>query len=249
MNGKRIIACLDVKDGRVVKGVNFVGLSDAGDPIGFARHYSELGIDELVLLDITATVEKRKTFVDLVRGVSEGISVPLTVGGGIASVEDVKALLEAGAAKVSINSMAVRDPSLIAAIANAVGSERLVVAIDAKEGRVAVQGGRVVTDRKVVDWAKEVERLGAGEILLTSMDHDGVKEGYDIALTKAVAAAVSIPVIASGGAGTMEHFARVFEETGVSGALGASVFHFGTIDIPKLKIFLAQRGITTSTGF
>lgn len=249
MNGKRIIACLDVKDGRVVKGVNFVGLSDAGDPIGFARHYSELGIDELVLLDITATVEKRKTFVDLVRGVSEGISVPLTVGGGIASVEDAKALLEAGAAKVSINSMAVRDPSLIVAIANAVGSERLVVAIDAKEGRVAVQGGRVVTDRKVVDWAKEVERLGAGEILLTSMDHDGVKEGYDIALTKAVAAAVSIPVIASGGAGTMEHFARVFEETGVSGALGASVFHFGTIDIPKLKIFLAQRGITTSTGF
>lgn len=249
MNGKRIIACLDVKDGRVVKGVNFVGLSDAGDPIGLARHYSELGIDELVLLDITATVEKRKTFIDLVRGVSEGISVPLTVGGGIASVEDAKALLEAGAAKVSINSMAVRDPSLIVAIANAVGSERLVVAIDAKEGRVAVQGGRVVTDRKVVDWAKEVERLGAGEILLTSMDHDGVKEGYDIALTKAVAAAVSIPVIASGGAGTMEHFARVFEETGVSGALGASVFHFGTIDIPKLKIFLAQRGITTSTGF
>jgi len=249
MNRKQIIACLDVKDGRVVKGVNFVGLSDAGDPIGLARHYSELGIDELVLLDITATVEKRKTFVDLVRGVSEGISVPLTVGGGIASVEDAKALLEAGAAKVSINSMAVRDPSLIAAIANAVGSERLVVAIDAKEGRVAVQGGRVVTDRKVVDWAKEVERLGAGEILLTSMDHDGVKEGYDIALTKAVAAAVSIPVIASGGAGTMEHFARVFEETGVSGALGASVFHFGTIDIPKLKIFLAQRGITTSTGF
>lgn len=249
MNRKRIIACLDVKDGRVVKGVNFVGLSDAGDPIGLARHYSELGIDELVLLDITATVEKRKTFIDLVRGVSEGISVPLTVGGGIASVEDAKALLEAGAAKISINSMAVRDPSLIAAIANAVGSERLVVAIDAKEGRVAVQGGRVVTDRKVVDWAKEVERLGAGEILLTSMDHDGVKEGYDIALTKAVAAAVSIPVIASGGAGTMEHFARVFEETGVSGALGASVFHFGTIDIPKLKIFLAQRGITTSTGF
>ncbi len=249
MNRKRIIACLDVKDGRVVKGVNFVGLSDAGDPIGLARHYSELGIDELVLLDITATVEKRKTFIDLVRGVSEGISVPLTVGGGIASVEDAKALLEAGAAKVSINSMAVRDPSLIAAIANAVGSERLVVAIDAKEGRVAVQGGRVVTDRKVVDWAKEVERLGAGEILLTSMDHDGVKEGYDIALTKAVAAAVSIPVIASGGAGTMEHFVRVFEETGVSGALGASVFHFGTIDIPKLKIFLAQRGITTSTGF
>lgn len=249
MNRKRIIACLDVKDGRVVKGVNFVGLSDAGDPIGLARHYSELGIDELVLLDITATVEKRKTFIDLVRGVSEGISVPLTVGGGIASVEDAKALLEAGAAKVSINSMAVRDPSLIAAIANAVGSERLVVAIDAKEGRVAVQGGRVVTDRKVVDWAKEVERLGAGEILLTSMDHDGVKEGYDIALTKAVAAAVSIPVIASGGAGTMEHFARVFEETGVSGTLGASVFHFGTIDIPKLKIFLAQRGITTSTGF
>lgn len=249
MNRKRIIACLDVKDGRVVKGVNFVGLSDAGDPIGLARHYSELGIDELVLLDITATVEKRKTFIDLVRGVSEGISVPLTVGGGIASVEDAKALLEAGAAKVSINSMAVRDPSLITAIANAVGSERLVVAIDAKEGRVAVQGGRVVTDRKVVDWAKEVERLGAGEILLTSMDHDGVKEGYDIALTKAVAAAVSIPVIASGGAGTMEHFARVFEETGVSGALGASVFHFGTIDIPKLKIFLAQRGITTSTGF
>lgn len=249
MNRKRIIACLDVKDGRVVKGVNFVGLSDAGDPIGLARHYSELGIDELVLLDITATVEKRKTFIDLVRGVSEGISVPLTVGGGIASVEDAKALLEAGAAKISINSMAVRDPSLIVAIANAVGSERLVVAIDAKEGRVAVQGGRVVTDRKVVDWAKEVERLGAGEILLTSMDHDGVKEGYDIALTKAVAAAVSIPVIASGGAGTMEHFARVFEETGVSGALGASVFHFGTIDIPKLKIFLAQRGITTSTGF
>ncbi|NLZ77622.1 MAG: imidazole glycerol phosphate synthase subunit HisF, partial [Spirochaetales bacterium] len=193
MNRKRIIACLDVKDGRVVKGVNFVGLSDAGDPVESARRYSELGIDELVLLDITATVEKRKTFIDLVGDVSKVISVALTVGGGIASVEDAKALLQAGAAKVSINSMAVKDPSLITSIANAVGSERLVVAIDAKEGRVAVQGGRVVTDRKVVDWAKEVERLGAGEILLTSMDHDGVKEGYDIALTKAVAAAVSIP--------------------------------------------------------
>ncbi|NLK13683.1 MAG: imidazole glycerol phosphate synthase subunit HisF [Spirochaetales bacterium] len=249
MNRKRIIACLDVKDGRVVKGVNFVGLSDAGDPIGLARHYSELGIDELVLLDITATVEKRKTFIDLVRGVSEGISVPLTVGGGIASVEDAKALLEAGAAKISINSMAVRDPSLITSIADAVGSKHLVVAIDAKDGMVTVQGGRVDTDRKVVDWAKEVERLGAGEILLTSMDHDGVKDGYDIVLTRAVAAAVSIPVVASGGAGTMEHFAQVFEETGAMGALGASVFHFGTVDIQKLKIFLAQRGITTITGF
>lgn len=249
MNRKRIIACLDVKDGRVVKGVNFAGLSDAGDPIELARHYSGLGIDELILLDITATVEKRKTFIDLVAGISQVISIPLTVGGGIASVEDAKALLGAGAEKISVNSMAVRDPSLITSIADAAGSNHLVVAIDAKDGMVTVQGGRVVTDKKVIDWAQEVEKRGAGEILLTSMDHDGVKDGYDIALIKAVVAAVSIPVIASGGAGTMEHFAQVFEETGAMGALGASVFHFGTVDIQKLKIFLAQRGITTITGF
>jgi cyclase len=243
MNRKRIIACLDVKDGRVVKGVNFVGLSDAGDPIGLARHYSELGIDELVLLDITATVEKRKTFIDLVRGVSEGISVPLTVGGGIASVEDAKALLEAGAAKVSINSMAVRDPSLITSIADAVGSKHLVVAIDAKDGMVTVQGGRVDTDRKVVDWAKEVERLGAGEILLTSMDADGTKSGFSIEITRMVTEAVKIPVIASGGAGNMDHFVDVFSQTGCSAALAAGIFHFGEVSIPELKKYLAARNI------
>lgn len=248
MSKKRVIACLDVKEGRVVKGVNFVGLSDAGDPVELARHYSELGIDELVLLDITATVEKRKTFIELVKRISDVIAVPLTVGGGIATVQDAKALLASGARKISINSMAVKDPTLITKIATEVGSKHLVVAIDAKEGMVTVQGGREITDKDVISWAKEVEELGAGEILLTSMDRDGVKGGYDLVLTKEVAAAVSIPVIASGGAGSMEDFAQVFEETGACGALGASVFHFQEIDIPKLQIFLAQRGITTTTG-
>lgn len=246
---KRIIACLDVKNGRVVKGVNFVGLTDAGDPVELAKYYSDLGFDELVLLDITATLEGRKTFVDLVQRVAPAIDVPLTVGGGITSVGDATALISAGATKVSINSMAVKNPTLINELAKAVGSEHLVVAIDAKEGHVAIQGGSVITETEIIPWAKEVQERGAGEILLTSMERDGTKSGYDLSLTKAVASSVSIPVIASGGAGTMEHIAALFEETMATGALGASVFHFRTIEIPKLKIFLAQRGITTNTGF
>lgn len=247
MQYKRIIPCLDIKDGRTVKGVNFVGLRDAGDPVELARRYVEEGADELVFLDITATIENRKTLADLVHRVASVIDIPFTVGGGIRSVEDAKVILNAGADKVSINTAAVDNPQLISDISNELGSETLVIAIDIKldngDWKVVVQGGNKVTDINAVEWAKEVEKLGAGEILLTSMNKDGTKEGFDIDATKAISEAVKIPVTASGGAGTIEHFADVFNQTNVSAALGASVFHFGEVAIPQLKQYLRELNI------
>ncbi len=239
---KRIIPCLDIKDGKTVKGVNFENLRDAGDPVELARLYSEQGADELVFLDITATVEKRKTLVDLVRRVAQQINIPFTVGGGISEVADVAALLAAGADKVSINSAAVKDPSLVNRLADAFGSQCVVVAIDSRhvhgEHIVHVKGGREATERHTIPWAKEVEERGAGEILLTSMDHDGTKAGFALELTAYLTQHLNIPVIASGGAGTMEHFVEIFRNNGADAALAASIFHFGEIPIPTLKEFL-----------
>lgn len=244
---KRIIPCLDIKDGRTVKGVNFVDLRDAGDPVQLAKAYAEQGADELVFLDITATVEKRKTLVELVRRVAAQINIPFTVGGGIGSVEDVSALLHAGADKVSINSAAVRTPRLITELAKEFGSQCVVVAIDTRyvEGKdiVHTHGGRKATDMLTLDWAKQVEALGAGEILLTSMDADGTKAGFDLRVTKLIAEAVNIPVIASGGAGNQEHFLEVFQKAKADAALAASIFHFGEIKIPELKQYLHEAGI------
>jgi len=244
---KRIIPCLDIKDGRTVKGVNFVSLRDAGDPVQLAKAYAEQGADELVFLDITATVEKRKTLIELVRRVAAQINIPFTVGGGIASVEDVSALLHAGADKVSINSAAVKNPRLISDLAKEFGSQCVVVAIDTRqvEGKdiVHTHGGRKATELLTLEWAKQVEALGAGEILLTSMDADGTKEGFDLRVTKLIAEAVKIPVIASGGAGHQEHFLEVFQQAKADAALAASVFHFGEISIPALKKYLYEAGI------
>lgn len=244
---KRIIPCLDIKDGRTVKGINFVDIQDAGDPIELAKKYVEQGADELVFLDITATVENRKTLVELVTHISEEINIPFTVGGGINSVADVSNLIKAGADKVSINSSAVKQPELIAAIAQEFGNQCVVVAIDTKfvdnEWMVFVHGGRTPTSLKTVDWAKQVERLGAGEILLTSMNNDGTKNGFAIDITKQVSEAVNIPVIASGGAGKSEHFAAVFEQTKATGGLAASIFHYGEISIPALKKYLKTNKI------
>lgn len=232
----------------MVKGVNFVNLVDAGDPVEAAVAYDESGADELVFLDITATHENRPLVLEMVRQVAERVFIPFTVGGGVRTLEDARALLLAGADKVSVNSAAVARPELIRELADHFGSQAVVLAIDAKRvapGRweVYVAGGRKPTGLDAVAWAREGERLGAGEILLTSMDADGTKAGYDLALTRAVAEAVRIPVIASGGAGTPEHFAEVFERAGADAALAASVFHFGEIPIPELKHYLAQRGI------
>lgn len=239
---KRIIPCLDIKDGQTVKGVNFVDIRSAGDPIELAKRYVKEGADELVFLDITATIEGRKTFAELVRKIALEINIPFTVGGGISSVEDAKVLLTAGADKVSINSAAVRNPQLVKEIADEFGSQFLVVAIDAglidQEWKVFVKGGREATERNVADWAEEVEALGAGEILLTSMQNDGTKNGFAIELTKQLTDKLNIPVIASGGAGSKAHFSNVFKETGATGALAASVFHFGEIPIPDLKKYL-----------
>jgi len=245
---RRIVPCLDVHEGRVVKGVNFVNLVDAGDPVEAAVAYDESGADELVFLDITATHENRPLVLEMVRRVAERVFIPFTVGGGVRTLEDARALLLAGADKVSVNSAAVARPELIRELADHFGSQAVVLAIDAKRvgpGRweVYVAGGRKPTGLDAVAWAREGERLGAGEILLTSMDADGTKAGYDLELTRAVGEAVSIPVIASGGAGTPEHFAEVFERAGADAALAASVFHFGEIPIPELKRYLAQRGI------
>ncbi|NIK74309.1 cyclase [Thermonema lapsum] len=244
---KRIIPCLDIKDGRTVKGVNFVSLRDAGDPVQLAKAYAEQGADELVFLDITATVEKRKTLVELVRRVAAQINIPFTVGGGIASVEDVSALLHAGADKVSINSAAVKNPRLISDLAKEFGSQCVVVAIDTRQvggkDMVHTHGGRKATELLTLEWAKQVEALGAGEILLTSMDADGTKEGFDLRVTKLIAEAVKIPVIASGGAGNQEHFLEVFQQAKADAALAASVFHFGEISIPALKKYLYEAGI------
>ena len=248
MLAKRIIPCLDVKDGRVVKGVNFVGLRDAGDPVELAAHYSAQGADEIVFLDITATHEGRKTVVDMLRRTAERVFVPLAVGGGIRTVEDFTELLRAGADKISVNSAAVRDPSLITRAAEKFGSQCVVTAIDAKrrpEGgyEVYLNGGRIPTGIDAVEWAVKAESLGAGEILLTSMDADGTKAGFDLAMTRAVTSAVRIPVIASGGCGRLEHFAEAFTEARADAALAASLFHYGELTIKEVKDYLRGQSI------
>ena len=244
---KRIIPCLDIQDGRTVKGINFVDIQDAGDPIELAKRYVEEGADELVFLDITATVEKRKTLVELVTRIAAEINIPFTVGGGINTIEDVIDIIKAGADKVSVNSSAVKTPQLISEIANEFGSQCVVVAIDTKfdgnEWIVFVHGGRTPTPLKTVEWAKEVERLGAGEILLTSMNNDGTKSGFAMDITDAVSRAVNIPVIASGGAGTKDHFVTLFKQTHASAGLAASIFHYGEIPIPELKDYLNTENI------
>lgn len=257
MLAKRIIPCLDVHEGRVVKGVNFVNLVDAGDPVEQAQVYDQAGADELVFLDITATHESRDIVTDMVRRVADTVFIPFTVGGGIRTVEDMRAILLAGADKVSINSAAVKTPELIGEGAKRFGSQCIVVAVDARrrtaenaglaergEGwDVFVSGGRINTGIDAVAWAKEIERRGGGEILLTSMDGDGTKAGYDVALTRAVSDAVTIPVIASGGAGTMDHFRAALVEGGAAAALAASLFHFKELAIMDLKRYLAEQGV------
>lgn len=248
MLAKRIIPCLDVKDGRVVKGVNFVNLTDVGDPVDAAKAYYEAGCDELVFLDITATHEERDTTVDMVRRVAEQVFIPFTVGGGIRSVEDMNKMLKAGADKVSVNSSAVANPQLIADCAEKFGNQCVVVAIDAKKvedgsWHVFVAGGRKDTGIDLLDWAKKVVSLGAGEILLTSMDKDGTKSGFDIEMLNAVANVVTVPIIASGGAGNIQHILEVFEKTPATGALAASIFHYGEVSIADTKQAMRQSGI------
>ena len=244
---KRIIPCLDIKDGRTVKGVNFVDIRDAGDPVALAKQYVKQGADELVFLDITATIEHRTTWIDLVKQIAREIDIPFTVGGGINTVEDVRNLIKAGADKVSINSSAVKRPELIKEIAQEFGSQCMVLAIDTKfeenEWKVFVHGGRTATPLKTVAWAKQAEALGAGEILLTSMNNDGTKKGFATDITNQVSAAVNIPVIASGGAGSKLDFKNLFEQTGATAGLAASIFHFGEIPIPELKNYLKQNKI------
>lgn len=248
MYAKRIIPCLDVKNGRVVKGVSFVDLRDAGDPVECAAAYDKQGADELVLLDITATHEGRSTMIDIVSKVANTVFIPFTVGGGIKSVDDFKELLRAGADKISVNSAAVRNPDLINEAAYKFGSQCVVVAIDAKKNEnsweVYLNGGRIPTGIDAVEWAKEAERRGAGEILLTSMDKDGQKSGYDIELTRAVSESVGIPVIASGGAGKAEHFLDAFTHGKADAVLAASLFHFNELPIPELKEYLAKNNIS-----
>lgn len=248
MLAKRIIPCLDVRDGRVVKGVNFVNIRDAGDPVELARFYSDQGADEIVFLDITATSDGRATVADVVERTAEQVFVPLTMGGGIRTLEDFRQLLRAGADKISVNSAAVKDPGLISRAAERFGSQCVVLAIDARrrpEGsyEVVVAGGRTPTGLDAVEWARRGEALGAGEILLTSMDADGTKAGFDLEMTRAVTQAVSIPVIASGGCGSLEHFAQVFAETDCDAALAASLFHFGELTVPQVKEYLRKRKI------
>ena len=249
MYAKRIIPCLDVKNGRVVKGMSFVNLVDAGDPVESAKQYDKQGADELVFLDITASSDSRNITIDMVEQVANSIFIPFTVGGGIRSVDDFNALLRAGADKVSVNSAAVYRPELISEAAYKFGSQCVVAAIDAKRKEnggweVYVNGGRTPVGLDAIEWAKKCEELGAGEILLTSMDEDGQKKGYDIALTKAVSESVNIPVIASGGAGALEHFYDAFTEGKADAVLAASLFHFGEIPIPKLKKYLNEKGIS-----
>ncbi len=247
---KRIIACLDVTAGRVVKGVRFVDLLDAGDPAELAHRHAMAGADEIVLLDITATHEGRKTLLDTVARTAREIFVPFTVGGGVRTAEDAAALFDAGADKISVNSAAIADPSLIGAVGRSFGSQAVVVAIDARRGgngveaaEVYVNGGRKPTGRKLLDWAREAEQRGAGEILLTSMDADGTRNGFDCELTAAVGSALRIPVIASGGAGNAQHFADVFSAGCADAALAASIFHFGIADVRELKQELANQGV------
>ena len=247
MLAKRVIPCLDIKNGRTVKGVNFESLRDAGDPVELAKIYSGEGADELVFLDITATHEKRKTLVALVERISATINIPFTVGGGISTVEDVYALLQSGADKISLNSAAVRNPELISHIAEKFGSQCLVLAIDAKQTanwKVYLNGGRLETELDLFEWAKEAEQLGAGEILFTSMNHDGTKNGFANDALRQLSEAVNIPVIASGGAGAMEHFYDTFTYGKADAALAASIFHFKEIGINDLKNYLQQKAIT-----
>lgn len=249
-NYRRIIPCLDVKDGKLVKGVHFVDLKDVGDPAEIGAKYSAEGADEIVFLDITATVEKRKTMVDVVRRTAKGISVPLAVGGGIGTIEGIKELLDAGASKVSINTAAVRNPDFVKEASNKFGKNRIVIAIDTSKNsslpsgfEVMIRGGREGAGIDAVEWAKKMEKFGAGEILPTSMDTDGVQTGYDIPMTKAIAEAVNIPVIASGGAGTLEHLYQAITEAKADAVLVASVFHFGKHTIAEAKDYLAKKGI------
>ncbi|MDD5686953.1 MAG: imidazole glycerol phosphate synthase subunit HisF [Elusimicrobia bacterium] len=250
---KRIIPCLDVNGGRVVKGTKFLNLRDAGDPVDVAKRYDKEGADEIVFLDITASHEKRKTIIEVVKKTAENVFIPLTVGGGIRNLEDIRNLLKAGADKISINTSAVENPDFVKQASAKYGSQCIVVAIDAKLVRspksevrsweVYTYGGRKPTGIDVVKWAQQVERLGAGEILLTSMDKDGTKDGYDIELNRAVSKAVNIPIIASGGAGNMEHFCDVFINGGADAALAASLFHYKILSIQKLKKYLSRKGV------
>lgn len=246
MLAKRIIPCLDIKNGRTVKGINFENIRDAGDPVELAMYYSQQGADELVFLDITATVEKRKTLVDLVKKIAANINIPFTVGGGISSVEDVKAVLNAGADKVSINTAAVKNPALIKQLSDEFGSQCIVLAVDAKNENdnwfVYLNGGRVATDILAINWIKQAIDLGAGEILLTSINHDGTKQGFANELIHEVESFSSVPVIASGGAGNMQHFADVFN-AGADAALAASLFHYKEMEIADLKSFLKEKNI------
>lgn len=247
MLAKRIIPCLDVKDGRTVKGTNFINLRDAGDAVELGKLYCENGADELVFLDITATIEKRKTLSELVKKIAREINIPFTVGGGINSVEDIEILLLSGADKVSINTSAVKNPQLLADAAKNFGSQCVVLAIDAKliENKwfVFLNGGRIATDLLALDWAKRGVELGAGEILLTSMEADGTKNGFEIGLTKMISESVNVPIIASGGAGKMEHFVEIFDKGKADAGLAASIFHFREIEIIELKNYLKEKGI------
>ncbi len=245
---KRIIPCLDIKDGRTVKGTNFVNLRDAGDPVELGALYAQQGADELVFLDITATVEKRKTLSELANRISHHINIPFTVGGGISSVQDVSVLLQNGADKISVNTAAFKRPELIAELAKEFGSQCVVLAIDTRkeedgEWYVYLNGGRTKTDTRCMDWAKQAIDLGAGEVLLTSMNHDGTRQGFALDITKTLSAQLPVPVIASGGGGTMEHFVTVFQEGKADAALAASIFHFKEINIPDLKQYLSSKAI------
>ena len=255
---KRIIPCLDIKDGRTVKGINFENIRDAGDPVELGTYYAQQGADELVFLDITATNEKRKTLAELVTRIAKNINIPFTVGGGISSVEDVSVLLNAGADKVSVNTSAVRNPKLIDELAQHFGSQCIVVAMDVKKAppltpprkggeiywKVFLNGGRIATEINALDWSKEINERGGGEILLTSMNNDGTKNGFAIDITKQISETVNIPVIASGGAGTMQHFTEVFTDGKADAALAASIFHYKEMEINNLKLFLKQEGIS-----
>ncbi|TRZ96306.1 imidazole glycerol phosphate synthase subunit HisF [bacterium] len=244
---KRIIPCLDIKEARVVKGIKFLGLRDAGDPVEIAKFYDQAQADELVFLDITASFEKRKTLIGLVEKIAKNIFMPFTVGGGISDLGDIRNLLNAGAEKVSINTAAVKYPDLISQASRKFGSQCIVVAIDAKKNnsswQVYINGGRTPEDLDALEWSRKVAQLGAGEILLTSMDYDGTKDGYDIGLTKSIADSVNIPVIASGGAGKLEDFSEVFQKTKASACLAATIFHYGEYSIAQVKKYLMEKGI------
>ncbi len=244
---KRIIACLDIQHARVVKGVNFLHIADAGDPVALAKQYAQEGVDELVFLDITATSKKTKVLISLVEKIAAEINIPFVVGGGISTIEDACAIMQAGADKISVNSSAVQDPTLIRKIADTYGSQAVVVAIDTKKiqdvWQVVTHGGHMITSFKAVDWAQQAEESGAGEILLTSMQHDGTKNGFSLEITDRVSTAVNIPVIASGGAGNGTHFLSVFTQSRASAALAASIFHFGEIQIGTLKNYLKDNNI------